>query len=291
MWQTDKGPDMNPMTRHAERTAVTDEILAELPGQLEGFLANASERPTSTYYIAKYARMQIAHRLLVDPDGAERATYDSVLLAAQAGTGFFAAANKEGRFPWTLGDDDLLLKAVGPTRIHSAADWLDALWTAVICRAQHLVVELCATPTDTLRNAGGRFDEYMYAWVDALKAFFTRDEDLYPRINRSIELTAPEELTGGTPPDIVLHRYYPSMNLLFDVAGRNAEQFNTDLREAVELHQSFWSADEERATDPDGFWAPGPTALAALAHDFGMPVEVRSPYLPQDLINGTRISP
>ncbi|MFY4723437.1 immunity 49 family protein [Streptomyces sp. LaBMicrA B280] len=61
------------------------------------------------------------------------------------------------------------------------------------------------------------------------------------------------------------------------------------LVEALELHQQHWTADEERAEDPEGRLALGPLAIACLAYDGGIPIEVESDYLPQHLLQRGRL--
>ncbi|MFD4261094.1 immunity 49 family protein [Streptomyces sp. NPDC058534] len=281
--------EMVGISRHVAVDEYTDRQISRLSTTIDDYLAKVSRLPGLTSGIAKRALALAEHRSLRDPEAEERETYAAVLLAAQAGSGFFATANRaEGSFAYTVGSVRTV-EGTGPTRSHGPANWLDALWTSVICRGRHLVHELCRTPGQTLRGGGGGFDAYMHAWIDALRTFFEGGDDLYSKINRSIELTAPDALRG-TPAEIVLLRYYPSMKLLFSLAAGNGGQFNEDLREAVELHRRFWTADSERAGMPEGFIALAPTALAAIAHDKGFVLEVESEYLPKNLIQGTWVN-
>ncbi|MER6990825.1 immunity 49 family protein [Saccharopolyspora hirsuta] len=252
---------------------------------IEEFSGNIGVLPNFALQIAKQSMTRTEYLLLQDPAAENESTNSSLLLAAQAGSAFFAAANTdEEEFNYVVGSQ-LSIKSIRPTSNHDPANWLNALWASVICRARHLVDDLCQFPVETLRSAGGTFDEYMYAWVEALQTYFRGEDELYPKINRSIELTDPDSLQHATP-EIALYRYYPTMKLLFNLAAGKAEQFNADLQESVELHQSFWTANHERSIKPEGFFALGPTALAAVAHDTGMAVGYQSDYLPKHFIDG-----
>lgn len=48
--------------------------------------------------------------------------------------------------------------------------------------------------------------------------------------------------------------------------------------------REYWTADEERAKDPEGRIALAPLAITCLAHDGGIPIEVQSDYLPKHLL-------
>ncbi|NKI44557.1 immunity 49 family protein [Streptomyces sp. LD120] len=52
----------------------------------------------------------------------------------------------------------------------------------------------------------------------------------------------------------------------------------------VHLHKAYWTADEDRAKDPDGSLALAPLAMACLAYDGGIPLNVASDYLPRHLL-------
>lgn len=275
---------MTVIKRHPQNVDGLEKRIAALSKNIDRFYDNLGEAPGLTLNVAQHA-LQIAQRqLLLDPNADRFETYSSLLIASRAGAALFESANTtEEQFEYII-RARISLKATGPTHKHSPAAWLESLWTAAICRARNLVDDLCSTPDETLR-AAGQYDEYVYSWIDALKAFFTNGEDLYAKINRSIELTDPSRLANSTA-EIALLRYYPSMKLLFSLASGEAEQFNEDLREAVELHQRFWTANDERARHPDGFFALAPTALAAIAHDRGVTIGVESEYLPGNFISG-----
>ena len=266
--------------RHVDTPGNAEKHITALSKSINNFFESLDQATTITELIAQDSLERTQWQLLIDPTAEQVPTYSSLLISARAGAAFFkAATTTQDRFDYLL-RTPITLDATGPTHSHTPAMWLDALATAIICRTQGLVADICEYPTNLLQ---GNFDDYIFAWVDALKAFFTGDDDLYPKINRSIELTDPEQLPG-LPGEIALHRYYPSMKLLFNLAAGNAQAFNEDLHEALQLHRRFWTANEERISLPSGFFALMPTALAAVAHDQGIPIEVESDYLPRNFV-------
>lgn len=76
----------------------------------------------------------------------------------------------------------------------------------------------------------------------------------------------------------------PALNLFLQFLKRDEEQFNAALVEALQLHREYWTADEDRRLTTDGAVALGPLAIACLAHDVGMHVDVDSEYLPEHLL-------
>lgn len=72
---------------------------------------------------------------------------------------------------------------------------------------------------------------------------------------------------------------------------RDPDGFDQALRNALVLHRRYWAeiqADpgEAQDSDPAGFIALGPLAWAALRHDQGLPVGIRSDYLPRGVVEG-----
>ncbi|MET9819971.1 immunity 49 family protein [Streptomyces sp. NPDC006355] len=62
------------------------------------------------------------------------------------------------------------------------------------------------------------------------------------------------------------------------------EQFNAALVDALTWHKEYWTANEARSLSGEGLVALGPLAIACMAHDADMPVEVESEYLPRALL-------
>lgn len=72
---------------------------------------------------------------------------------------------------------------------------------------------------------------------------------------------------------------------------RDPDGFDHALRNALVLHRRYWAEiqpnpGEAQDSDPAGFIALGPLAWAALRHDQGLPVGIRSDYLPQGVVDG-----
>ncbi|SFS94252.1 immunity 49 family protein [Saccharopolyspora flava] len=275
---------MTVINRHSQSIEGTEKRIAALSKNIDRFYDNLGEAPALALNVAQYSLQVTQRQLLLDPAADRFDTYSSLLVAARSGAALFKSANTSDEHFDCIIRDRVSLNATGPTHKHSPAAWLDALWSATICRARNLVDDLCQTPEETLR-AAGQYDEYVYAWIDALKTFFTSGDDLHAKINRSIELTDPAQL-GNDAAEIALLRYFPSMKLLFSLASGEAGQFNEDLREAIELHRRFWTANTNRAAHPDGFLALAPTALAAVAHDRGITADIESEYLPRNFVTG-----
>ncbi|MEV4643821.1 immunity 49 family protein [Saccharopolyspora sp. NPDC049357] len=281
---------MSSTGRHAAADAQTQLMADTFGTMIDEYRSNVEKLSTLAIDITKESISRTGHLLLLDPAAEQEATFQNVLIAAQAGTAYFKAADTdEDTIDATVGTPVAMARFAPQAAGVKIADWLDSLWAAVICRGLTLVSDLIRVPNETIRAGGATFDDYMYAWADALRAFFYRDDDVFERINRSIELTDPDTLQNASP-EIALQRHYPAMKLLFNIAANRPEQFNSDLQEAVDLHRVFWTANAERASDPTGFFALAPTALAALAHDRGFPIEVQSDYLPRNFIEPTWLS-
>nr|WP_246400883.1 immunity 49 family protein [Jiangella mangrovi] len=92
--------------------------------------------------------------------------------------------------------------------------------------------------------------------------------------------------------DYALFVVSPEIELTLLHAQADAERFDQALRNALALHRRYWTEveanpGEPQDSDPAGFVALGPLAWTALRHDLGLPVGVRSGYLPAAVVTGT----
>jgi len=77
----------------------------------------------------------------------------------------------------------------------------------------------------------------------------------------------------------------------YEKDGSKSVTFDQALRNALLDHRFFWRDIEmnpgrSQAHEPDGFIALGPLAWAAMRYRVGLPVNVRSDYLPRSVIEG-----
>ncbi|WSK38357.1 immunity 49 family protein [Streptomyces tubercidicus] len=70
---------------------------------------------------------------------------------------------------------------------------------------------------------------------------------------------------------------------------REDQAFNDSLANALTWHKEYWTAHETRSLSGDGLVALAPLAIACMAHDADMPIDVESEYLPKHLLKRTRV--
>lgn len=145
------------------------------------------------------------------------------------------------------------------------------------------MTHLSDVPVDLLRASGAVYDEYVYDWVDALQAYWMERPGLGEKFTAAFRGTDPDLLRVADR-ELMLKVLYPPLNLFLQFLKRDEEQFNAGLAEALRLHKEYWTADEDRRTSADGAVALGPLAVACLAYDVGMPIQVESEYLPKHLL-------
>jgi hypothetical protein len=83
----------------------------------------------------------------------------------------------------------------------------------------------------------------------------------------------------------------PEIELALLHRDPDAAGFDQALRNALVLHRRYWAEiqanpGEAQDSDPAGFIALGPLAWAAMRHDQGLPVGIRSDYLPRGVVEG-----
>jgi hypothetical protein len=76
----------------------------------------------------------------------------------------------------------------------------------------------------------------------------------------------------------------PPLDLFQHYLRREPERFNASLVDALTWHKEYWTANEARSRSAEGLVALGPLAIACMAYDVDMPIDVESEYLPQALL-------
>ncbi len=202
----------------------------------------------------------------------------------QVGSAMFTAAtSSDSTVDCMIAHKVRTIPAVQPSHFTDAGNWLTALWLAVICREQGRIDELVRVPVSLLRESGAVYDEYIYAWVEALQAYFTDRPEFGSSLVAAFRGTDPDQLQVAGR-ELMLSLLYPPLNLFLKFVQRDQEQFDQALVEALELHKQYWTADEDRSLSSEGAVSVPLLAISCLAYDAGMSVSVDSEYLPRHLL-------
>ncbi|MFE1252503.1 immunity 49 family protein [Streptomyces fungicidicus] len=225
---------------------------------------------------------------LSDPAAQKLETWEAWVMAMQVGSALFASATAEegATVECLIGHEVRRIPAVGVTHFTDAGTWLEAIWLAVVCRDQARMTRLCEVPVETLRASGAVFEEYIYHWVDALQTYWLERPGLGDKLVAAFDASDPERLQFMDR-EMMLKVLFSPVNVFYRFAGREADKFNEALVQGLELHKEYWTASEERQESGDGDIPLALLALACLAHDAGLPVEVESEYLPEHLLKRT----
>ncbi len=221
-----------------------------------------------------------------DPPVGEIGTWETWVTAMQVSAGLFiAGAATEGTTACRIGSKGEIknLPATGPQDYLHAGNWLTSYYLAVICRENERLDQLARIPVSFLRASGMEFDEYIYAWVETLQnAWFGRQE-AWDTLVTAIDGTDPNRPSIAGP-DLMLKIVYPPLEAFHRYHLQEPDQFNRSLEKAVAWHREYWTSDEARAKSGTGLVALGPLAIACMAFDAGIPVELESEYLPKYLL-------
>jgi hypothetical protein len=266
----------------AEQVTAAGEDLEHGLGRLERFPGRLSTLLDATLTEARY-------RCALDPKAQNLETWESVVSAMQVGAAIFETGTSSERVvECRIAHKIWQVPASGPEQWTNAANWLTTLWLAMVCRERDRLRMLAGIPLDLLRTSGDAYDDFVDPWVESLQMFWREEEGLFDRLTPALEATDPEQLRV-TPAEYVLLKVWPTMRIFYHLVQGENEQFNDVLGDAVQLHKDYWTVNEERAKDPDGFIALGPLAMACLARDSDVAVEVESEYLPERLMSGAWI--
>ncbi|GGV71826.1 hypothetical protein GCM10010277_84090 [Streptomyces longisporoflavus] len=228
--------------------------------------------------------LNLRARCVLDPRAATLETWEAAVTAMQVGSALFAVTGiSEGTVECRIDRKIRSLRALGPLPTADAGTWLQAFWLAVICREQERMTQLCEIPLDRLRARQGKYDEYIYHWVDTLQTYWLRRPGLVEKLTATFE-ASDTAVAHVAPRDLLDGILYPPINLFYRLVIKDEEGFGAALVEAVKLHRAYWTLNEDRKSDIDGAIAIGPLAMACLAFDGGFPIEVESEYLPHHLL-------
>ncbi|WP_200308519.1 immunity 49 family protein [Streptomyces adelaidensis] len=243
-----------------------------------------SEHPEMFGLIFSSALSKALLHCLHDATADRSETWEAWVAAMQVGSALFAAATTDQEsVECRIAHKTRTIQATGAQHFTDAGNWITAFWLAIACRDQDRMTQLSAVPVDLLRGSGAVYDEYIYDWVDALQAYWMERPGLGEKFTAAFQGTDPDRLRVADR-ELMLKVLYPPLNLFLQFLKRDEEQFNAGLVEALRLHKEYWTADEDRQHSTDGAVALGPLAVACLAYDVGMPINVESEYLPKHLL-------
>ena len=167
-----------------------------------------------------------------------------------------------------------------------ARSWIAGFHLATLAREKATLDALARVPLDLLRSPGTTGEDPSLLLAAALQAFWKREDDAPRRLLEALKATDPDRLPPSSR-DHAQHILVPEMELLYRVMLQDAGGFNLALSKALEAHKAYWGSPVGgRNQEAAGFLAFGPMAMAALAHEAGMRVEVESDYLLTWLVRG-----
>ncbi|MBD9701085.1 immunity 49 family protein [Streptomyces caniscabiei] len=247
-------------------------------------IADLSEYPDGFGLTFSSAVSNAELHCLHDPTADKSETWEAWVAAMQVGSALFAAAvTTEESVECRIAHASRTLPAIGAQHFTDAGNWVTAFWLAIVCRDQERMTRLCEVPVAILRASGAVYDEYVYDWVDALQAYWLERPGLGDKFTAAFEGTDPERVRVADR-ELMLKILYPPLNLFLQFLKRDEEQFNAALVQALRLHKEYWNADQDRRESISGTVALGPLAVACLAYDVGMSIQVESEYLPRHLL-------
>lgn len=248
-------------------------------------LATARDRGRGLGFFAGDTRRMASLLTVLEP--ASREICELLRLHAQSIAAMFAQTTiTEGRIEMPLGPEEPL--SLPPRRPDSETHgqrWHDGFCSATILRDDDSLDVLTRVSRKVLRRSSTTGDEFAFAEIEALQAFYQGLPETPELVVRAMELTDPDKLQISDA-RYVLHHTVPEIQCLFHLLDRDEAGFNEALHEGVKLHKKYWSSSENRRGDPRGMFSLALTAYASLAYDRDMKVEVESDYVPRWLFEG-----
>ncbi|NYV76586.1 immunity 49 family protein [Streptomyces sp. UH6] len=270
--------------RHAYPTDGAEEEHRALRQAAAEMTDGLEENPRNLEFAFMITLTEAESRCASDPLGESAQTWRAWVAAMQVGSALFDAANASGgRVETRIAGVTRSIPATGPNRAAHAGNWIKAFWLAVVCREQDRMARLCDVPISLLRASGAEFDEYVYTWIDTLQSHWLRRDGVGDKLVAASAGALPQNARIASA-DLLLMVLSQPIELFRRYLRQDAAEFDKALEESLRLHKEYWTADEDRALSSEGLVALGPLAMACLAHDAEMPLEVTSDYLPEVLV-------
>ncbi|MFF1921508.1 immunity 49 family protein [Streptomyces sp. NPDC058221] len=275
-----------PIRRHSFRTDNAAEAMKPVVAAAQEAIEGIDTSEDDRYDALPFALGAAKWRCLLDPDVGELDTWESWVLAMQVGSALFIAGTaQESTVTCRVGalDEVRTLPRTGPQEYLHAGNWLTSFYLSVICRENDRVNQLAQVPVSFLRASGAEFDDYIYAWIETLQHLWFGRPQVWDSLVAAVQGTAPEQARVAST-ELMLKILYPPLELFQLYLRRENQAFTDSLVKALTWHKEYWTADEARPLSGDGLVALGPLAIACMAYDADMPVEVESEYLPKHLL-------
>lgn len=278
---------MKHVPRHTVDLELVNEGVDGTNTLLASLLKSAASRPSALSLVLGTARGYAGYLAVAQPESEE--VCRALRIGAKSAAAIFALATGSGEVEVEVDETPVRLPATGPTDATHVGNWRIGWWLAHIVRDQKAINLLASTPLEVLRRSSSRADECQYLFIDALQAFEKRADDWSTRLRMALDATDPAK-NKILDEEFVLNIIVPEMQMLFRLAVGEVIPFHEAVEFALVRHKKYWSK-SNRKRDPDGYLAMGPLAIARLAYDAGIHIEVNSEYLPKWLAEGGCGSP
>jgi hypothetical protein len=273
---------MKKISRHALNPELVQEGSEGGKELLAKVLSSATHNAAALSIVLGTARTYAGY--LTAANAATTELCRALRIGAQASAAIFALASNTGNVEFALDNRHAKLAATGPTDATHVGNWRIGWWLAHIVRDGTAIDQLAATPIEIMRRSSTRGDECQYLFVEALQAFEQRTPDWSTKLQAALDATDPARVKLSDE-EFVLNILVPEMQMLFRLALGDIAPFVAALEFALERHKKYWSKGD-RKRDPDGFLAVGALAIASIAVDAGMRIDIESEYAPRQLIEG-----
>jgi Immunity protein 49 len=182
-------------------------------------------------------------------------------------------------------DNRLVTAPAAATSAHASV-WLRVTWAAIAVGEEASLWPLLTTPTASLTPAGVVPPPWAVPLAEAIQRLYTRDPDASTYLLRAVEATDPERILEPRVAENALNIAAPAMEALYRMLEGERAPFVSAMEKALTLHRKHW---EGRPEEPEGWVALFPLAVARMARERGMPVDVVSSYVPAAVLNAAAV--
>ena len=283
-----------PVERHDANRPEYDELPSDLWEEIEELVHGVEGDPRTVHEARATLKRWALVNLAQNPDANLLGTWESWAGWMQLSEAFFAmsTAPTGTTVQRLIHHKPRTLAAIAPGPDLTTKSWLEAFYLALIFRSDQRVSFLAQIPItlleETEQQHGTETDDYLHAWARALQDLVLGRPELGDNLYAAMELSEPERARYQSAEQLNMLAF-PPMDVLLRLGAHDSAQFNTAMRQGLELFRTYQTATEERCTSLEGAVPLALFALACMAYDVQHSEEdftpdLRSSYFPRGIL-------
>lgn len=212
--------------------------------------------------------------------------FTHLFYAHQFGVNHFKISMKSGPVTLKVGNTDIQVEGNPDNSYTGFGIWSQIFYLAMILRDKQSLEYIFSIPDSFMLKSTFSASERDRIVTEIFRNIYSPDE-LLKSIQKYEAYTTPED--HPLRENFKKYLYDPMVDVLKAAIEGEEESFNNRLENALKAHRDFYSVEKQNygsPADPFSWLSFKLIAICVFAFDNGMPVRIKSDYLPEWMITG-----